>query len=388
MQALLALSVAAAMLAGGGLAQASHLRGSKAKTQNEQKQDRLRAPHGPLHIVVSLADQQLALYDNGALVARAPVSTGTVTHPTPTGIFSIIQKNRDHQSNLYDDAPMPFMQRITWSGVALHQGRLPGRPASHGCIRLPEKFARELFGITKLGARVIVAQNDVAPAEITHPRLFAPRFDDEPIALRGTIGDMVRTADAAVTVTDVSATAVPRDTNADGLFHTSIPAVDLDTAEVPTINEPVRARAADLLQKEAERRSGPASVFVSRKDGRLYVRQNFEPVFDVDLAIDAPERPIGTHVFTAMEVKDGRVRWTVVSVPSEAAAEPGKGGRKKANLTAAQPSAAAALERLHIPRHVNARIADLVRPGFSFIVSDHGLGSETGLGTDFIVLTR
>ena len=105
-------------------------------------------------------------------VAHSRVSTGTPGHPTPTGVFSIIQKDRWHRSNLYGNAPMSFMQRITWSGVAMHQGIVPNYPASHGCIRLPEAFARQLWATTKMGARVIVARGDVTPVAIAHAKLF------------------------------------------------------------------------------------------------------------------------------------------------------------------------------------------------------------------------
>src|SRR6478752_851281 len=102
-------------------------------------------------VVVSIAKQSLTLYDAGVPVAHSKVSTGVAGHPTPTGIFSVIQKSRYHRSNLYSDAPMPFMQRITWSGVALHAGLLPGYPASHGCIRMPEDFAVRMWRTTQMG---------------------------------------------------------------------------------------------------------------------------------------------------------------------------------------------------------------------------------------------
>src|SRR3954454_2540059 len=126
---------------------------------------------GPLHIVVSIADQQISVYDDGALIARSSVSTGVSDHPTPSGVFSIISKQRWHRSNLYSDAPMPYMQRITWSGIALHAGVLPGYPASHGCIRLKWDFAIRLWHLTKRGTRVIIAPNQVRPVEIANPRL-------------------------------------------------------------------------------------------------------------------------------------------------------------------------------------------------------------------------
>ena len=132
---------------------------------------------GPVQIVVSLPEQRLAVYKGGQKLATAPISSGTRSHPTPTGVFSILQKNRRHFSNLYGGAPMPFMQRITWSGIALHAGRLPGYPASHGCIRLPHSFARSLFGTTKMNAHVVVTRQSyksVVPKVIDHPRLFQP----------------------------------------------------------------------------------------------------------------------------------------------------------------------------------------------------------------------
>ena len=132
-------------------------------------------PKGPLQIIISIADQKISVYSADVLLARSAVSTGVQDHPTPMGVFTVIQKQRWHRSNLYSAAPMPFMQRITWSGVALHSGVLPGHPASHGCIRLTEEFAVRLWQLTKLGNRVIIAREDVAPVEISHPQLFARR---------------------------------------------------------------------------------------------------------------------------------------------------------------------------------------------------------------------
>src|SRR6202047_1904214 len=132
-------------------------------------------PKGPLQIIISIADQRVSLYDNGALIARSSVSTGIQHHPTPLGVFSVISKQRWHRSNIYSAAPMPYMQRITWSGIALHAGVVPGRPASHGCIRLTNGFAIRLWHLTKRGTRVIIAHDDVQPVEITNPPLFKPK---------------------------------------------------------------------------------------------------------------------------------------------------------------------------------------------------------------------
>ena len=132
-------------------------------------------PKGPLQIIISIADQRVSLFDNGALIARSSVSTGTQGHPTPLGVFSVISKQRWHRSNIYSAAPMPYMQRITWSGIALHAGVVPGHPASHGCIRLKNDFAIRLWHLTKRGTRVIIAHDDVQPVEITNPHLFKPK---------------------------------------------------------------------------------------------------------------------------------------------------------------------------------------------------------------------
>lgn len=395
-RAAFAVALAPIVLAGTAEAQDNSARRLKPKAGKaiERKDTAPQVPKGPLHIMISLADQRVALYGNGTLVARAPISSGTASHPTPTGVFSVIQKNRHHRSNLYNDAPMPFMQRLTWSGVALHQGALPGYPASHGCIRLPTEFARQLFGITRLGARVIVTRNEAAPVEIAHPRLFRPLAQDIPVALRGSIGE-IKIADAADSITDASSARLMKQPVNDAVVHTAIPAVDTGvTGEIPTINEPVRVREASLVAREAERRTGPVSVFISRKEGRLYVRQNFQPLFDVDVMIDKPERPLGTHVFTAMNGEGGDTRWTVVSVPSSQPRPSERTGKTRsepnrlATSAMSTPSATEALERVDIPALVRNRIAEMVTPGFSFIISDQGLGPETGLGTDFIVLTR
>lgn len=125
--------------------------------------------------VVSLRDQRIAIYDSQGHAIRARVSSGQTDYETPVGVYSILQKNRDHYSNLYDDAQMPFMQRLTWSGIALHAGALPGYPASHGCVRLPYSFANEIFGLSKIGTRVIVAGDDVAPSMIEHAALWKPK---------------------------------------------------------------------------------------------------------------------------------------------------------------------------------------------------------------------
>jgi hypothetical protein len=133
---------------------------------------------GPLLAVVALDAQRITVYDHGGrMLQQSPVSTGSPGYETPAGIFSVVQKKADHNSNLYEEGNMPFMQRITWTGIALHAGVLPGRPASHGCVRMPMDFAQRLFDLTDVGMRVIIVRNDIALANFDHPQLFKSSAD-------------------------------------------------------------------------------------------------------------------------------------------------------------------------------------------------------------------
>jgi len=149
---------------------------AQARSREARESDDFSRPVSgpPVMAIVALSEQHVTIYDAEGKLLRAPVSTGQTGYETPAGIYSILEKNREHYSNLYDDASMPFMQRITWSGIALHAGQLPGYPASHGCIRLPMAFAERLFGITKLGLRVVIVRDDMRPISFAHPALFKP----------------------------------------------------------------------------------------------------------------------------------------------------------------------------------------------------------------------
>ena len=136
------------------------------------------APQGPVTVIVSLATQRAYAYRNGVPIGVSTVSTGAPGHETPTGVFVILEKAVKHKSNKYSNAPMPFMQRLTWSGIAMHAGKLPGYPASHGCIRLPLGFAKSLFGITKLGLTVVITDNPLAPEIVPTPGLLDVEADD------------------------------------------------------------------------------------------------------------------------------------------------------------------------------------------------------------------
>src|SRR6266550_2990914 len=264
------------------------------------------APKGPLQIIISIADQRVSLYDNGILIVRSSVSTGVRRHPTPLGVFSVIEKERWHRSNLYSAAPMPYMQRITWSGIALHAGVLPGYPASHGCIRLTNDFAIRLWHLTKRGTRIIIARQNVVPVEIANLHLFVSKLktasgsaENRAIA----VGDGNKTA---------AATQAPLMSN-------------VDTQVIADSQVASSASSGATPQKVI-----PISVFVSRKLSRLFVRQGFAPLFDVAVKIQNPEEPLGTHVFTVIEPENEgtAVRWSVVSIPQESTAADSSKERK------------------------------------------------------------
>jgi hypothetical protein len=129
------------------------------------------SPEGPALLVVNLATQRAVLFRNGVPMAASTVSSGKPGHDTPTGVFTILQKNKEHYSSTYNNAAMPNMQRLTWKGVALHAGKLPGYPASHGCVRLPIKFSELLFGATKLGMTVVITSLPAVPHDSETPDL-------------------------------------------------------------------------------------------------------------------------------------------------------------------------------------------------------------------------
>lgn len=435
-----------------------------------------RKPQGPLVLAISIEKQNLKLYDANGLFAETPVSTGTRDHPTPMGVFSVIQKHKYHQSNIYSGAPMPYMQRITWSGVAMHAGVLPGYPASHGCIRMPTNFAVKMWGWTRMGARVVIAPGELSPERFSHPLLAtrksvpvaaaepenrievaattksdkaavaaasaAPAFGDASIELKSTVGHeptRTHTADASNTSAGSQSSSMASDIpvlnnpamQADGRTRRAndktAAAVDSKaaggTAETSEFNSapddpaipelkkdqtrPSDAEKAPAPKREpaaaaATRRSGQIAVFVSKKDGKLYVRQNFAPLFDVPVTVAPGDRPLGTHIFTAQSDKDdaNRLHWSVLSMPVAvrlaARQDDERASRRRKTTGAVEVSPAPlpdgakeALDRLTIPADAMARINEMLSTGSSIIVSDQTINAgETGEGTDFIVPLR
>ena len=233
-----------------------------------------RAPEAgsPLLALISIGSQRLDIYDRQGLVASSPISSGRTGHESPQGIFSVIEKKAEHFSNLYDDASMPFMQRITWSGVAMHAGALPGYPASHGCIRLPHGFARTWFDMTKLNTRVVITQNATTPSSISHAALFQPRA--------------VATAIDGVSQTPVPVRpALPRDTDGDtpmmlgvGLPHpeaaTAMPAAPATPQKATlTPSEAARLRQSTAAQRHAAAVKGVEDARKAVKAAQLDIQK-------------------------------------------------------------------------------------------------------------------
>jgi len=347
------------------------------------------AADGVLTIAVSLNKQQLTLYSDGAAIARSRVSIGP---QIPTGIFSIIQKERFHRSDSYGDAP--YMQRITKSGVTIYQAG--GQANPQGSIRLPDPFARQLWDVTRVGARVIITRGEVTPATVSNPRLFARRTEPaEPDTMSS-----AKVVESAYNALGPAPKRVgkPRDPTLDAFARAS-------ERQPANSSEVVRSAYDEFDFSKARRskslpatgpvaevrplRPGPISVFISRKEGKLFVRKGFEPVFSAPVTFQQPDRPLGTHVFTAVTSNDDdSLRWSVVTVPTDWSRSSGK-GRTDEPISIGRPSTAAdVLDRVSIPEEAISRISDLMSEGASLIVSDQGLGAETGRGTDFVVLTR
>ena len=408
------------------------------ETEHVSKEPFGNIPKGPLQIFISINQQKLHLYSDGVHVADTSVATGVPGLPTPLGVFSVIQKQVFHRSNIYSNAPMPYMQRITWSGVAMHEGENIGHRASHGCIRMPGNFARRLYSLTRLGARVIIADSELKPAEFADPHLFVHKDKPPDQAAAPASAPAVKTAqttddskaiDAAPAVaaqpdpaataaatSDAAKSAAPTAAEVNGPAPTApeqkaepaAPDASPPGVAAPDDGVPMPVVKPADIAKDAPAKKTPIAIFISRKEKKIYVRQDFEPLFDAAITIEHPDQPLGTHVFTAMEFLDDHttLRWTAVSLPGEPPkptrhSEEEKrfdkhAGRRRREEDGEKPvgdlpppqTPAAALARIDIPQDVIDHIAAMMVPGSSLVVSDQGLGDETGEGTDFIVVAR
>jgi L,D-transpeptidase catalytic domain len=390
----------------------------------------------PIMAIVSTKTQQVTFYDADGWILRAPVSTGTTGRETPAGVFAVVEKNKDHRSNMYDDAEMPNMQRITWNGIALHGGPLPGYAASHGCVRMPFGFAEKLFDKTRIGMRVIIAPNDAAPVEISHPALLVPNAEAvaaaparaetlareaaeaakaaeeakkaaaaaarETASLTGSLRKLTSLkarADAELAAADKALVAAKTDQakkqaeerRQKAASRVAEAGKQLDTATADAKSKPGAAAAKEAVKAAEARKAAtakaaldaklavvPVSIYISRATQKLYVRRNthkpwpdggevFDFSIEAPVTIRNPDKPIGTHVFTAMARNDAGLRWTAVTIDN---------GDEAKN----------ALDRITIPQGVLDRIAPTALPRSSIIISDEPLSAETNYRTEFVAV--
>ena len=392
----------------------------------------------PLMAIVSIKTQQVTFYDAEGWIFRAPVSTGVKERETPAGVFAVIEKEKDHHSTMYDDAWMPNMQRITWNGVALHGGPLPGFAASHGCVRMPFGFAEKLFNKTRIGMRVIISPDDAAPIDFSHPALLTPNAEAiaaAPAHAETLARDAAEAAKAAVE-TKKTATTAARDTAS---LTSSLRRLELvkrnadaeltfaDRALAAAKTDQARARAEDRKQKaaakateamtqfntakadakakleaaavakdaakaaeikkaasakaasEAKLALEPVSIYISRATQKLYVRRNTHK--------PAPDG--GGEVFDAsIEVPvtirnpDKRIGTHVFT----AMARKDAGLRWTVVTIDDADDAKDALDRITIPQDVLDRIGPTALPRSSIVVSDEPLSAETNYRTEFVAV--
>ena len=324
---------AAAYLYGGGHKHHTAHKSHEAKAADHIDREPFgQIQKGPLQIFISINQQKLHLYSDGVHVADTSIATGVPGLPTPLGVFSVIQKQVFHRSNIYSGAPMPYMQRITWSGVAMHEGESIGHRASHGCIRMPHDFAVRLYRLTKLNTRVIIANSELKPTEFADPHLFvhkeippevASPVDPVDNGVEPVVAKSAELAAHANTLTllvqsdVVTPQAAPPAIKPDQSTESAAPGADAGASGVAA---PPTSPTPTELAKAAAAKQTPISILISRKRQRLYIRQNFAPLFDSAVTIAQPDAPLGTHVFTALEFTGPEhtiLRWNVVSLPGE-----------------------------------------------------------------------
>jgi hypothetical protein len=367
----------------------------------------------PLSLIVSLKDQKMEVYRGITLITTTKVSTGTPDYPTQAGVFSILEKQRYHHSNMYSAAPMPWMQRLTRSGTALHGGVVPGYPASHGCIRLPFSFAPTLFKITTGGENVVVAYDPTKPRFIEHTALFQPSSPDSDANSNEQNGSDKTSEDERNDVSNPrdnearTETVIPSDDSRGGIVDpgSSAPLRILVTRETERDRiidvqyqlasigyltpqkftgrvGPETVAAIKAFQKaNGMRETGSFSDDLAKQvykvavkeeppEGHLFVRQQYRPVLDAPISFRNPEQPLGTHLFTALfTAGDTKSRWTAVSL---------EGG-----------DAIRVLDRIQIPTDIRRKIAEKLTPGSSLIVADKSINSAVlPEGDDFLVSAK
>lgn len=383
---------------------------------------------GSLQIIVSKEKQSVVVYDGGQVVATSKVSTGKVGHTTPSGIFSILEKKKYHESNLYSNAPMPWMQRLTWSGIALHEGKIPNYPASHGCIRLPGAFAKTLFQMTERGGHVIVSDAEITPYNINHAALFKPELPadnhqllSDAVLRPATIDPSLKPVEVAmadslpkagastkVVIEEIDPVRILitrrglRETVLDmqGLlndlgFDTGVPDGQIGKMTIAAVNGYKRWKGmetkGELITAAFLERLYETSGKGRPPLGQIMVRQKFKPVFEAPISIADPEIALGTHFIEATKVDRfaGKAEWHALTLENHLSPATMKSlGITDQSNTDTADAAARALDRITIPDNVRHRINLLISEGASVSISDTGIGPETGAGTDFVTITR
>lgn len=387
----------------------------------------LAADSRSLQILVSKSDQSLALYKNGEIIATSKVSTGKPGHETPSGIFSILEKRKYHESNIYSAAPMPFMQRLTWSGIALHEGKVPNYAASHGCVRLPSKFAKSLFGDTRTGVHVIITDRPVSLRFVQHPALFVPRDDtDDGKLLLSDVELRPATFDAALGAVEVAVnektqslkpTAKVKDPSPLRILitrrgerervmdiQTMLTRLGFDAGVADGYAGEMTISAINGFKRwKGLKTTGPlltdafvTALYASAGEdhpptGQIMVRQDFKPLFEAAIDIKDPEVALGTHFFEAVSVDRaaGTAEWNGVTLENHLPAAAQKRlGITKTEAPGGFDQLSAVLSRVDIPADVRNRIEQELSSGSSITVSDISHQLETGTGTDFITVTK
>jgi uncharacterized protein YjbI with pentapeptide repeats/lipoprotein-anchoring transpeptidase ErfK/SrfK/peptidoglycan hydrolase-like protein with peptidoglycan-binding domain len=357
----------------------------------------------PLMIVVSLGQQRVEIYRGTELVTNAKISSGKPGYDTRTGVFSILEKRRYHHSNLFSNAPMPWMQRMTWTGTALHAGIVPGYPASHGCIRLPFSFAPKLFQMTNVGENVVVAQNLVVPKPVEHANLFQPASAEPQVSLALAAHDQLATGAGSVpplrdpepagldAVSNDPPTAplrilITRRTERDRIIAMQYLLASLGYLKpqkftgrigdetigaIKAFQKANGLRGTGAYSSELARQVHLAAGTSEAPPAHLYVRQDFRDLFDVPVALRNPERPLGTHLFTAMTAPPGKTKtpWMGLSLEGD--------------------DSTSVLDRIEIPDEARREISAQLTPGSSLIIAETSVNSALlREGNDFIVWTK
>ncbi|SCX02126.1 MULTISPECIES: L,D-transpeptidase family protein [Agrobacterium] len=380
-----------------------------------------------LQIIVSKNEQTLSLYEDGALISTSQVSTGKSGHETPSGIFSILDKKKYHESNIYSAAPMPFMQRLTWSGIALHEGRVPNYPASHGCIRLPTKFAKSLYGMTARGVHVIVSNADVAPRAIDHPALLQPRNKAQEGLMLSDVELRPANFDASLKLVEVAVNqttsavkpAAVREAEGSPLrilitrrgdrekimdVQNLLTTIGFDAGVPDGYAGQMTVNAINGFKRWKDlKTTGPllTDVFIdalyasagaeAAPNGQIMVRQDFKPLFEAPIHIKDPHVALGTHFFEVIDVdrKSGKAQWNGLTLENHLPAGAKKRlGIDEENAPGTSDQLRAVLDRIDIPAPVRQQLEASLSTGSSITVSDLSHGLETGQGTDFITITR